>query len=373
MKFTVTARDGMARAGLLELAHGVVHTPSFMPVGTQASVKTLSPQDLRDVGAEIILGNTFHLYLRPGAALVERAGGLHGFMAWERPILTDSGGFQVFSLAPLAKVDDEGVTFSSPFDGSRHRFTPESAVDIQRALGSDILMAFDQCPPHPCEPQQLEAAVARTGAWARRCKERWQQVCDPERQALFGIVQGGVDPGLRARSAGDLVPLDLPGYAIGGLSVGEPKPLMHEALEVTTPLLPEDKPRYLMGVGTPEDLWECVARGVDMFDCVFPTRIARNGTLFTRHGRLVLKNARYAEDLRPPEEGCGCYTCRNFSRAYLRHLLRCGEILALRLCSLHNLYSMLSLARFIRESIEKGRFLEEKKDQLALLASRDTG
>jgi len=372
VRFTVTARDGAARAGLLELKHGQVRTPVFMPVGTQASVKTLCPQDLREVGAEIILGNTFHLYLRPGAALVEKAGGLHGFMAWERPVLTDSGGFQVFSLAPLAKVDDEGVTFSSPFDGSRHRFTPESAVDIQRALGSDILMAFDQCPPHPCTAEALEDAVRRTAAWAKRCKEQWQRVCDPEAQSLFGIVQGGVDSAMRARSAGDLVPLGLPGYAIGGLSVGEPKPLMHEALEATTPLLPEDKPRYLMGVGTPEDLWEGVARGVDMFDCVFPTRIARNGTLFTRHGRLVLKNARYAEDLRPPEEGCSCYTCRNFSRAYLRHLLRCGEILALRLCSLHNLHSMITLARFIRESIEKGRFSEEKKARLALLASRDT-
>ena len=363
MRFQVTARaDGSsARAGLLTLAHGPVRTPVFMPVGTQASVKTLSPQDLRDIGAEIILGNTFHLYLRPGTALLEKFGGLHGFMAWDRDILTDSGGFQVFSLSGLRQVDDDGVDFKSPFDGSRHRFTPESAMAIQRALGSDIAMAFDECAAHDCGEAYARVALRRTSAWAARCKAAWQAHSDPQRQALFGIVQGNLFPELRRQSARELVALDLPGYAIGGLSVGESHQQQWDMLEVLDPELPQDKPRYLMGVGTPEELWEGVARGVDMFDCVFPTRIARNGTLFTAHGRLALRNARYRDDERPVEADCPCYACRHFSRAYLRHLLVTGELLGLRLNSLHNLSHMLRLATQIRKSIEIGSFSTERR------------
>jgi len=363
VRFTVTAADQAtrARAGLLELAHGPVPTPAFMPVGTQASVKTLSPQDLRDIGAPIILGNTFHLYLRPGAELIERFGGLHGFMQWDRNILTDSGGFQVFSLSDIRSVDDGGVDFRSPFGGSRHRFTPESAMATQKALGADVVMAFDECAAHDCGEAYTKVALERTTAWARRCKDYWLGQMDPQRQALFGIVQGGMFPELRRRSARELVPLDLPGYAIGGLSVGETHQQQWDMLEVLEPELPRDKPRYLMGVGTPEELWEGVARGVDMFDCVFPTRIARNGTLFTREGRLVLRNTRYRDDPRPVDESCGCYTCRTFSRAYLRHLLQTGELLGLRLNSLHNVAYMLTLAAEIRKSIENGRFSEARK------------
>ena len=363
MRFKVTATDPgtAARAGLLQLAHGEVPTPVFMPVGTQASVKTLSPDDLKAIGAPIILGNTFHLYLRPGAEIIEKFGGLHGFMKWDRPILTDSGGFQVFSLSDIRKVDDGGVDFRSPFDGSRHRFTPESAMATQKALGADIAMAFDECAAHDCGEDYTLVALQRTTAWAKRCKDWWQAEMDPQRQALFGIVQGGMFPQLRQRSARDLVALDLPGYAIGGLSVGETHQQQWDMLEVLQPELPAHKPRYLMGVGTPEELWEGVARGVDMFDCVFPTRIARNGTLFTQHGRLALRNARYRDDPRPPDETCTCYTCRTFSRAYLRHLLLTGEILGLRLNSLHNLAHMLTLAAQIRKSIENGRFSEEKR------------
>jgi queuine tRNA-ribosyltransferase len=363
VEFKVLATDpsSAARAGLLKLAHGDVPTPVFMPVGTQASVKTLSPQDLRDIGAPIILGNTFHLYLRPGAELIERFGGIHGFMAWDRNILTDSGGFQVFSLSDLRRVDDDGVDFKSPFDGTRHRFTPESAMATQKALGADIAMAFDECAAHDCGEPYTLVALERTTAWAKRCKQWWQAQVDPQRQSLFGIVQGGMFPELRKRSARELVDLDLPGYAIGGLSVGESHDQQWAMLEVLEPELPKDKPRYLMGVGTPEELWEGVARGVDMFDCVFPTRIARNGTLFTPEGRLVLRNTRYRDDPRPVDARCSCYTCRNFSRAYLRHLLQTGELLGLRLNSLHNLAHMLTLAAQIRKSIENGRFSEERR------------
>ena len=363
MQFKVLATDpsSAARAGLLTLAHGDVPTPVFMPVGTQASVKTLSPQDLRDIGAPIILGNTFHLYLRPGAELIERFGGIHGFMAWDRPILTDSGGFQVFSLSDLRRVDDDGVDFKSPFDGTRHRFTPESAMATQKALGADIAMAFDECAAHDCGEAYTLVALERTTAWAKRCKQWWSEQVDPQRQSLFGIVQGGMFPELRRRSARELVELDLPGYAIGGLSVGESHNQQWAMLEVLEPELPKHKPRYLMGVGTPEELWEGVARGVDMFDCVFPTRIARNGTLFTPEGRLVLRNTRYRDDPRPVDARCGCYTCRTFSRAYLRHLLQTGELLGLRLNSLHNLAHMLTLAAQIRKSIENGRFSEERR------------
>ncbi|HTB23343.1 MAG TPA: tRNA guanosine(34) transglycosylase Tgt [bacterium] len=363
MKFTVTARDSgsAARAGILDLAHGPVATPIFMPVGTLASVKTLSPLDLKTAGASVVLANTFHLYLRPGAELIRRLGGLHKFMAWDGNILTDSGGFQVFSLSSMRTVDDGGVDFRSPFDGSRHRFTPESAMATQAALGADLVMAFDECAPHDCGEAYALSALERTTAWAARCKAWWSQNVDPEQQALFGIVQGGMFPELRRRSAAELVALDLPGYAIGGLSVGESHRQQWDMLEVLQPELPENKPRYLMGVGTPEELWEGVARGVDMFDCVFPTRIARNGTLFTPTGRLALRNARYRDDARPVDEACPCYTCRNFSRAYLRHLLLTGELLGLRLNSLHNVSHMLTLASDIRKSIENGRFSEEKR------------
>jgi queuine tRNA-ribosyltransferase len=371
MKFTVTAQDplGPARCGLLALAHGSVPTPMFMPVGTQASVKTLSPEDLRSIGAPIILGNTFHLYLRPGAQLVKKFGGIHGFMQWDRNILTDSGGFQVFSLSEFRKVDDEGVDFKSPFDGSKHRFTPESAMQIQADLGADVVMAFDECAAADCGEDYALKALVRTTAWAKRCKDWWQANVDPQRQALFGIVQGNLFPELRRRSARELVDLDLPGYAIGGLSVGETHEQQWAMLDVLEPELPKDKPRYLMGVGTPEELWEGVARGVDLFDCVFPTRIARNGTLFTDRGRLVLRNARYREDARPVDPDCSCYTCKTFSRAYLKHLNQTGEILGLRLNSLHNLAYMLRLAARIRESIEKGSFQADRKAFHALQAA----
>jgi queuine tRNA-ribosyltransferase len=340
-----------------------------MPVGTQASVKTLGPDDLRSIDAPIILGNTFHLYLRPGSQLVKKFGGIHGFMNWDRNVLTDSGGFQVFSLAELRKVDDEGVDFRSPFDGSKHRFTPESAMQIQADLGADVVMAFDECAPADCGEDYALKALERTTAWAQRCQAWWRANVDPQRQALFGIVQGNLFPDLRRRSARELVALDLPGYAIGGLSVGETHEQQWEMLDVLEPELPRDKPRYLMGVGTPEELWEGVARGVDLFDCVFPTRIARNGTLFTDRGRLVLRNARYREDGRPVDPDCGCYSCRGFSRAYLKHLNQTGEILGLRLNSLHNLAYMLRLAARIRESIEKGTFQADRKAFHALQAA----
>ncbi len=363
MKFELLATDpdSLARRGRLTLAHGVVETPVFMPVGTQATVKTLSPQDLRDIDAQIVLGNTFHLYLRPGADLIQKAGGLHGFMSWERPLLTDSGGFQVFSLSKLRTIDEDGVNFQSPYNGSPHRFTPESATRIQGQLGADILMAFDECAPWPCDKDYALKALERTARWAARCKTTWLAELDPQRQSLFGIVQGSTFVDLRLQSARQLVDLDLPGYAIGGLSVGEPKPAMLETLEALAPILPADKPRYLMGVGTPEDLWEGIARGIDMFDCVFPSRMARNGTLFVPEGRLVLRNARFKDDLTPVQVDCPCYTCQNFSRAYLRHLIMSDEVLGLRLNTLHNLSFMLRLAAFIRKSIENRTFSKDKR------------
>jgi queuine tRNA-ribosyltransferase len=363
VRFQVTHTDAKsaARRGVLQLAHGTVQTPVFMPVGTQATVKTLTPMDLKELGAEIILGNTFHLYLKPGSELIRQFKGLHGFMAWDRPLLTDSGGFQVFSLSELRSIDDDGVDFRSPYDGSRHRFTPESVMATQAALGSDIAMAFDECVAYPCTEAQAKTALTRTTAWAKRCQVWWQENQDTEKQALFGIVQGSTFPHLRRQSAEQLIDLGLPGYAIGGLSVGEDRGQQWAMLEVLAPILPKDKPRYLMGVGTPEELWEGVERGVDMFDCVFPTRIARNGTLFTPHGRLALRNSRYKDDPRPVDPDCGCYSCKNFSRAYLRHLLQANEMTGLRLNSLHNLAAMLTLAARIRKSIEEGRFSEEKR------------
>ncbi len=348
-----------ARAGVFSTPHGDIPMPVFAPVGTQATVKTVTPDELEQAGATLILSNTYHLYLRPGADLIARLGGLHRFMRWPHPILTDSGGFQVFSLQDLRQIDEDGVTFRSYLDGSTHRFTPEKAVALQEQLGADIIMCFDEC-AEPHDRAYNEQALRRTHRWAERCRAA-QRRAD---QALFGIVQGGIFPDLRARSAEFLTQLDLPGYAIGGLSVGESKDKMHAMLDVVTPLLPEDRPRYLMGVGSPEDLLEGVSRGIDMFDCVLPTRTARNGGLMTRDGRINLRAARYAEDGGPIEEGCDCYTCRRFSRAYLRHLLKVKEMLGLRLATIHNLRFMLRLIGEIRQSILNGEFAAFKQDFL---------
>lgn len=343
-----------ARAGRLHTPHGTFDTPIFMPVGTQATVKAMSPHELKDMGAGIILSNTYHLYLRPGHELVAEAGGLHEFMQWDGGILTDSGGFQVFSLGPLRKITEEGVTFRSHIDGSKHFLSPERATEVQMVLGADIIMAFDECVPFPAEHDYAKASTERTTRWAARC----QAVHTRKDQALFGIVQGGMFKDLRTMSVRDLIALDFPGYAIGGLSVGEPKELMYEMLEHTVPLLPAMKPRYLMGVGTPDCLVEGVLRGIDMFDCVFPTRVARNGTVMTSQGRLVVKNAEFARDFRPIDAQCGCYACRNFSRAYIRHLLKTDEIFGLRLTTIHNLYFLIHFMQDMRQAIIEDRFLE---------------
>lgn len=363
ISYTLEKRDERtaARAGLLHTTRGDVRTPVFMPVGTCASVKTVSPHELKELGAQIILSNTYHLYLRPGHELVKEAGSLHDFMSWDGPILTDSGGFQVFSLADLRKINDDGVSFRSHIDGSKHFFTPELVMEIEMALGADIAMAFDECPPWPAEYQQVLDAVERTTRWALRCREAHHH----PRQALFGIIQGGTFQQLREKSASELVAMDFPGYGIGGLSVGEPKPLMYEALDYTVPLLPEHKPRYLMGVGSPDCLIEGVARGVDMFDCVLPTRIARNGTVLVPEGKLVIRNAEYARDFRPIDENCGCYACRNFSRAYIRHLLKANEVLGIRLTTIHNLYYLTHLMDAARQAILDGNFFEFRQDFLA--------
>lgn len=352
-------KNSLARAGAIHTLHGDIPTPVFAPVGTQATVKTLTPTDLQDLGATLILSNTYHLYLRPGADLIAEFGGLHHFMQWPGPILTDSGGFQVFSLEGLRKIDEDGVTFRSHIDGSEHRFTPEKVITIQEKLGADIIMAFDECPP-PHDYNYNVEALRRTHRWAERCKAAKTR----SDQALYGIVQGGIFADLRVQSAEFLTSLDLPGYGIGGLSVGETKAQMHEMLEVLQPILPRHKPRYLMGVGSPEDLFECVARGIDQFDCVLPTRIARNGAVFTKQGRVNLRNARFAADKNPIELDCQCYTCRTFSLAYLRHLLIAEEILALRLTTLHNLHFMLDTMRRIRQSIFDGAFTSYKNDFL---------
>ncbi len=352
LNYKLLKQDGEARAGLLETAHGLIETPIFMPVGTQASVKAMSPRDLDEVKAQIILSNTYHLYLRPGHDLVAEAGGLHRFMHWDKPILTDSGGFQVFSLAKLRDITEDGVTFRSHIDGSKHFFSPEKVMEIEQALGADIAMVFDVCSPYPAPKEQVMDALEKTTRWAKRC----QQCHKREDQALFGIVQGGLFNDLRRRSAEELIELDFPGYGIGGLSVGEPKPLMYDCMDHLLPLMPLDKPRYLMGVGSPDCLVEGVARGIDMFDCVLPTRIARNGTVFTRHGKLVVRNAAYARDFSPLEEGCTCYACQNFSRAYIRHLVKANEIFGLHLTTIHNLHFLLKLMQDIRESILAGTF-----------------
>jgi queuine tRNA-ribosyltransferase len=351
--FTITTQDPhtAARAGVFATPHGAVLTPVFAPVGTQATVKTLTPRDLAELGASLVLSNTYHLYLRPGTKLIADFGGLHSFMGWPGPMLTDSGGFQVFSLAQMRKVDSDGVTFRSHIDGSLHRFTPESAIAAQEELGADIIMCLDEC-PEPLNRAYNEAALARTHAWAARCRAA-QRRAD---QALFGIVQGGVFADLRVESARTLRAMDFPGYAVGGLSVGETKAEMYATLDVTVPELPAEKPHYLMGVGAPEDIVEGVARGIDIFDCVLPTRVARNGGLLTETGRMNLRNARYAADPLPVEPGCTCYTCQHFSRAYLRHLFKAEEILGLHLATIHNIHFMLRLMAEIREQIAAGTF-----------------
>lgn len=358
LEFTLLQTDSSgARRGRLRTGHGMVETPVFMPVGTQATVKTMAPRDLEEAGAHIILGNTYHLYLRPGHERIARLGGLHAFMAWNRPILTDSGGYQVFSHAQLRRIDANGVRFKSYLDGSEHYLSPEKSMEIQRALGSDIVMAFDECPPYPASPAYVRQSIELTTLWAERCRNVPLQ----PHQTLFGIVQGGMEADLRRAHAQTLMQMGFAGYAIGGLSVGEPKALMYQMAAITAQVLPTHAPRYLMGVGTPADLVECVWRGIDMFDCVLPTRNARNGQLFTRSGKINLRNARYADDSAPPDPECRCYTCRNFSLAYLRHLNHTGEALGAYLNTLHNLTYYLDLMQEIRDAIEAGRFLSYRR------------
>ncbi|WP_196591072.1 tRNA guanosine(34) transglycosylase Tgt [Pectinatus frisingensis] len=343
-----------ARAGIIHTPHGSFETPIFMPVGTQASVKAMSPEELKQIGAGIILSNTYHLFLRPGSGLIREAGGLHKFMNWDRGILTDSGGFQVFSLGALRKISEEGVAFRSHIDGSQKFLSPEIATKIQMELGSDIVMAFDECIPYPADYDYAKKSTERTLRWAQRCKN----TLTSSGQGLFGIVQGGMYKELRKDCAERLVAMDLPGYAIGGLSVGEPKEMMYDVLDYTTGYLPQNKPRYLMGVGTPDCLAEGVKRGIDMFDCVFPTRVARNGTAMTWQGRMIIKNAEFEHDFSPIDENCGCYACRNYSRAYIRHLVRVNEIFGLRLLTIHNLYFLIDFMRKMRRAIIEDRFVE---------------
>lgn len=354
-----TCKQTGARLGRVYTPHGSFETPIFMPVGTLATVKTMSPEELKEMNAQIILSNTYHLWLRPGQEIVKAAGGLHKFMNWDRPILTDSGGFQVFSLSDMRKIEEEGVHFRNHLNGDKLFLSPEKSMEIQNALGPDIMMAFDECPPYPATYDYMKASVERTSRWAERCLEGHKR---PNEQGLFGIVQGGEYEDLRRQSAKDLVSLNFPGYAIGGLSVGEPKHIMNQVLEFTVPELPTDKPRYLMGVGSPDSLIDGAIHGIDMFDCVLPTRIARNGTCMTSEGRLVVKNAKYKEDFTPLDHNCDCYTCRNYTRAYIRHLIHCNEIFGFRLTTYHNLYFLLKLMEDIRQAIRKDR-LGDFKDE----------
>ena len=347
-----------ARRGIVHTPHGDIQTPVFMPVGTQATVKSMTPEELKQIGAQIILANTYHLYLRPGQDIVKMAGGLHKFMNWDRPILTDSGGFQVFSLGDLRTIAEEGVEFKSHLDGSKLFFSPESVMKTEEDLGADIIMAFDECCPYPSTYEYTKNSLERTTRWAKRCKEAHTT----ENQALFGIIQGGFFEDLRKQSAKDLIELDLPGYAIGGISVGEPKEKFIEMLRYTAPLMPENKPRYLMGVGTPDYLIEAALAGIDMCDCVLPTRIARNGTAMTWNGKIVVRNATYEKDFTPLDPECDCYTCRNYSRAYLRHLFKADEMLSAMLLSNHNLHFLVNMMKNIRRAIEEDRFLEYKEE-----------
>ena len=352
-----TCKQSGARLGVVHTPHGDIPTPIYMPVGTQATVKAMTPREMTEIGTKIMLSNTYHLHLRPGEELVKEAGGIHNFMSWDKPVLTDSGGFQVFSLAALRKITEEGVSFRSHLDGSKRFISPEVSMDIQMALGSDIAMAFDVCSPYPCDHKTAKEAMHRTHRWAERCKKHHTR----QDQALFGIVQGAFYDDLRIESAKTLADMDFPGYGIGGLSVGEPKPIMYDMLEKIEPYMPKNKPRYLMGVGTPDCFLEGVLRGVDMFDCVLATRIARNGTCFTKNGRLVIRNATYAHDFGPIEEGCDCYACQNFSRAYIRHLFKAQEITGGRLASIHNLRFLIRMMEEIRQAILEDRFLDYRK------------
>jgi queuine tRNA-ribosyltransferase len=363
-RFEVTQKDSLsqARLGRVETDHGSFTTPTFLPVGTQGTIKSLTPEELIEIGVEAILGNTYHLYLRPGHETIKRLGGLHTFMHWGRPILTDSGGFQIFSLGSLRKIAEEGVTFQSHLDGSSHFLTPEKVLEIQRALGSDIAMVLDECVPYPSPYEYVKISMERTSRWAERSLEVRRER-DP---ALFAIVQGGVYRDLREKSVQTLMKMEFQGYAIGGLSVGEPKSMMSEVLKWTTPLLPENHPRYLMGVGTPEDILHAIMLGVDFFDCVLPTRNARNGTLFTSFGKISIKQAQYAEDKKPVDETCTCYTCRHYSRAYLRHLYLSKEILSSRLNTIHNLFYYIELLRRIRKAIQEGKLLDFHKSHTSI-------
>jgi queuine tRNA-ribosyltransferase len=365
--FAVEARDGRARAGELTTPHGTVRTPAFMPVGTAGAVKAVLHRDLREIGAQILLANTYHLMLRPGDALVAGLGGLHGFTGWEGPFLTDSGGYQVFSLAALRRLDEQGVRFQSHIDGTTHLLSPERSIAIQQNLGADIVMAFDECPPGDAPREAVAEATARTTRWARRSREAHTR---PD-QWLFGIVQGGVHPDLRETSARELMAIGFPGYAIGGLSVGEPKPGRDRVLDELDPVLPAESPRYLMGVGTPQDLIDAVGRGVDMFDCVLPTRNARNGQLFTSRGRLSIRNARYRDDPRPPDPDCRCPTCTSASRAYLRHLHLANEMTAATLMSVHNLFFYLDMMGTMRQSIRLCRFESWRGETLRRFEAAD--
>ncbi|HEY5752079.1 MAG TPA: tRNA guanosine(34) transglycosylase Tgt [Chthoniobacterales bacterium] len=355
-----TDASSMARRGRLTTAHGVIETPIFMPVGTQATVKAVTPEELVDLRAQIILGNTYHLFIRPGVEVMKHFGGLHTFMGWNGPILTDSGGFQVFSLARLRKITEEGVAFQSHLDGAPCFIGPETSMEIQAALGSDIAMVFDECPPYPCEYEYAAKSLERTLRWAKRCRD-WSAEHAPAHQNVFGIVQGSDYEKLRVHSAQALADLNFPGYAVGGVSVGEPEPAMMAAIEYSTPHLPANKPRYAMGLGTPPQMVEMVARGIDMFDCVLPTRIARNGTAFTNTGTINLKNAPFIFDKGPIEEGCECPACRKYSRGYLRHLIKAEEILGLRLVTLHNLHFYLNLMHRVRNALEQGAFAEFRR------------
>lgn len=357
--FEIRTRDArsLARTGVLHTAHGAVETPVFMPVGTQATVKALEPRDLRENGASIILSNTYHLMLRPGVEVIANAGGLHSFMNWDRPILTDSGGFQVFSLAKMRKLTPEGCWFNSHLDGRRVFLGPRESMEVQRALASDIAMSFDECLPWPCDRARAERSVATTIEWAKA------SLAAPHAagQLVFGIVQGGAYDDIRRHCAEELVKLDFPGYAIGGVSVGEPEATMYQAVEASVPFLPDSRPRYVMGLGVMTQIAECVARGVDMFDCVIPTRVARHGTALTRHGNVAIKAAKWERDLSPVEEGCTCYCCRNFTRSYVRHLLHAGEILGVRLLTMHNVHRLCEFAGEMRAAIDAGRFMEWKE------------
>lgn len=358
--FELTKKEAntQARLGLLKTPHGEIKTPVFMPVGTQATVKSLTPEDLKDIAVEIVLANTYHLYLRPGVEIIKELGGLHCFMNWELPLLTDSGGFQIYSLGELSRVTEEGITFKSPFNGSEHFLSPEEVIKTQEILGADIIMTLDECTPYPTTYDYTLNSLELTTRWAQRCK----QVKSRTDQALFGIIQGGMFPELRRRSAEQIVGIGFDGYGIGGLSVGETKSMMWEMVDCTLPFLPEEQPRYLMGLGKPEDLVEAVIRGIDMFDCVLPTRNARNGSLFTSEGKVVIKNSTYARDRGPLDPNCNCYTCRNYSRAYLRHLFLAQEILSARLNTIHNLYYYINLIGRVRRAIEENRLLQLQQE-----------